>query len=424
MRSCARNIRPSPRLRNHGSILEMMMKALVYHGRGDIRCESVPDPKIEDGRDAIIKVTACAICGSDLHLMGGFVPNMKSGDVLGHECMGEVVEVGSDNKRLKVGDRVVIPFCLACGECRMCKMELYSCCERSNRNGEQQAKALGYSVAGALGYSHLTGGYAGGQAEYARIPFADFGAFVVPDGYSDEQVLFLSDIFPTGYMAAENCDIKKGQTIAVWGCGPVGLFSIMSAFVLGAGRVIAIDSVKERLELARKLGAETIDFKDGSVHEKILELTKGEGPDAVIEAVGMESVGAETTMQRVASTLQATVSASDRPYALNDAILCCRPGGIVSVPGVYIGATVPTAMGAFMNKGLSMRTGQTHVHKYMDKLMRLIEDGKVDPTLVISHRTADLGEGPDLYKTFRAKEDGCVKVVMFPHGQARQIARE
>lgn len=392
------------------------MKALVYHGRGDIRCESVPDPKIEDGRDAIIKVTACAICGSDLHLMGGFVPEMKSGDVLGHECMGEVVEVGPANTKLKVGDRVVIPFCLACGECRMCRMELYSCCERSNRNREQQATALGYGVAGALGYSHLTGGYAGGQAEYARIPFADFGAFVVPDGYSDEQVLFLSDIFPTGYMAAENCDIKKGQTIAVWGCGPVGLFSIMSAFVLGAGRVIAIDTVKERLDLARRLGAETIDFKEEGIHDRILALTKGEGPDAVIEAVGMESVGSETAMQKLTSAVQSTVSASDRPFALNEAILSCRPGGIVSVPGVYIGAAVPTAMGAFMNKGLSMRTGQTHVHKYMGKLMRLIEEGKVDPTVIISHRTADLGDGPDLYKTFRAKDDGCVKVVMFPHG--------
>ena len=392
------------------------MKALVYHGRGDIRCDTVPDPKIEDGRDAIIKVTACAICGSDLHLMGGFVPEMKSGDVLGHECMGEVVEVGRENKRLKVGDRVVIPFCLACGECRMCKMELYSCCERSNRNAKDQAKALGYGVAGALGYSHLTGGYAGGQAEYVRIPFADFGAFIVPEGYSDEQVLFLSDIFPTGYMAAENCDIKKGQTIAVFGCGPVGLFAIMSAFVLGAGRVIAIDSVPERMALARKLGAEVIDFKDGSVHDQILALTQGEGPDAVIEAVGMESMGSETTMQRVASAVQSAVSASDRPYALNDAILCCRPGGIVSVPGVYIGASVPTAMGSFMNKGLTMKTGQTHVHKYMDLLMRLIEEGKVDPTVIISHRTADLGDGPDLYKTFRAKEDGCVKVVLFPHG--------
>jgi threonine dehydrogenase-like Zn-dependent dehydrogenase len=392
-----------------------MMKALVYHGRGDIRCDTVPDPKIEEGRDAIIKVTACAICGSDLHLMGGFVPEMKSGDVLGHECMGEVVEVGRDNKRLKVGDRVVIPFCLACGECRMCKMELYSCCERSNRNGKDQAKALGYAVAGALGYSHLTGGYAGGQAEYARIPFADFGAFIVPDGYSDEQVLFLSDIFPTGYMAAENCDIQKGQTIVVLGCGPVGLFSIMSAFVLGAGRVIAVDSVKERLALARKLGAEVIDFKQGSVHDQIVSLTQGEGPDAVIDAVGMESMGSETTTQRLASAVQSTISASDRPYALNDAIMSCRPGGVVSVPGVYMGSSVSTAMGAFMNKGLTMKTGQTHVHKYMEKLMRLIEEGKIDPTVVISHRTADLGDGPDLYKTFREKKDGCVKVVMFPH---------
>jgi threonine dehydrogenase-like Zn-dependent dehydrogenase len=391
------------------------MKALVYHGRGDVRCEAVPDPTIEDGRDAIIKVTACAICGSDLHLIGGYVPTMKSGDLLGHECMGEVVEVGRDNKRLKVGDRVVIPFCLACGECRMCRMELYSCCERSNRNGDTQAQSLGYQVAGALGYSHMTGGYAGGQAEYLRVPFADFGAFVVPEGFSDEQVLFLSDIFPTGYMAAENCDIKKGQTIAVWGCGPVGLFSIMSAFVLGAERVIAIDTIPERLELARKLGAEVIDYKDGSVHDRIIELTKGQGPDAVIEAVGMESMGSETTMQKVASTVQSTLSATDRPYALNDAILCCRPGGVVSVPGVYIGATVPTAMGAFMNKGLTMKTGQTHVHKYLAKLMGLIQDGKVKPDQIITHRTANLEDGPDLYKTFREKEDGCVKVVMFPH---------
>jgi threonine dehydrogenase-like Zn-dependent dehydrogenase len=405
------------------------MKALVYHGRGDIRCEEVPDPKIEDGRDAIIKVTACAICGSDLHLMGGFVPEMKSGDVLGHECMGEVVEVGAQNKRLKVGDKVVIPFCLACGECRMCKMELYSCCERSNRNGDKQAQSLGYPAAGALGYSHLTGGYAGGQAEYVRIPFADFGAFIVPDGYSDEQVLFLSDIFPTGYMAAENCDIKKGQTIAVWGCGPVGLFSIMSAFVLGAGRVIAVDSIKERMDLARKLGAEVIDYKNGSVHDQILEVTKGQGPDAVIDAVGMESMGSETAMQRMASAVQSTISASDRPYALNDAILSCRPGGVVSVPGVYMGATVPTAMGAFMNKGLIMKTGQTHVHKYLDRLMKLIEERRVDPTILISHRTSNLADGPGLYKTFRNKEDGCVKVVLFPHGMsadrtARSIKRQ
>ncbi len=392
------------------------MKALTYHGTGDVRCETVPDPQIEDGRDAIIKVTACAICGSDLHLIGGFIPQMQSGDVLGHECMGEVVEVGRDNTRLKVGDRVVIPFTLACGDCRMCRMELFSCCERSNRNGDQQAEALGYPVSGALGYSHLTGGYSGGQAEYVRVPFADFGAFVVPEGYSDEQVLFLSDIFPTGYMAAENCNIKPGQTIAVWGCGPVGLFAIISALLLGAERVIAVDSVAERKELARRFGAEVIDYTDGSVHQQILELTQGAGPDAVIDAVGMESHGAETTLQRVASAVQSRISSTDRPYALNDAILCCRPGGIVSVPGVYIGSLVPTAMGAFMNKGLTMKTGQTHVHKYMSTLMRLIEERKVDPTAIITHRTAGLTDGPALYETFRNKQDGCVKVVLFPHG--------
>jgi threonine dehydrogenase-like Zn-dependent dehydrogenase len=394
------------------------MKALVYHGRGDIRCDNVPDPQIEDGRDAIIKVTACAICGSDLHLMGGFVPKMEKGDVLGHECMGEVVEVGRDNKKLKVGDRVVIPFTLACGECRMCKMELFSCCERSNRNGPQQAETLGYAVSGALGYSHLTGGYGGGQAEYVRVPFADFGAFKVPGGYSDEQVLFLSDIYPTGYMAAENCDIKPGQTIAVWGCGPVGLFAIMSCFVLGAEKVIAIDTVPERLKLAKKLGAKVIDYADGNIHEQILEMTKGAGPDAVIDAVGMESHGAEGTMEKISSAVKSTLSASDRPYALNEAIKSCRPGGVVSVPGVYIGAGVPVAMGAFMNKGLTMKTGQTHVHKYMKKLMQLIEEGKIDPVSIITHKTSDLADGPDLYKTFRDKEDGCIKVVLFPHGES------
>jgi threonine dehydrogenase-like Zn-dependent dehydrogenase len=399
------------------------MKALVYHGRGDVRCDTVPDPIIEDGRDAIIKVTACAICGSDLHLIGGFVPTMKNGDILGHECMGEVVEVGRANKKLKVGDRVVIPFTLACGECRMCEMELYSCCERSNRNGAEQAKALGYPVSGALGYSHLTGGYAGGQAEYVRIPFADFGAFKVPGGYSDEQVLFLSDIYPTGYMAAENCGIKKGQTIVVFGCGPVGLFAIMSAFVLGAGRVIAIDAVPERMKLARKFGAETINYEDGNVHEQILSKTKGKGPDAVIDAVGMESHGAEGIVQKVTSTVQSKISATDRPYALNEAIKSCRPGGVVSVPGVYLGSSVPFSMGAFMNKGLTMKTGQTHVHRYMKKLMRLIEDGKIDPAAIITHTTADLNDGPELYETFRNKDDGCVKVVLFPHGEPEPASK-
>ena len=393
------------------------MKAIVYHGRENVRCETVPDPRIEDGRDAIIKVTACAICGSDLHLIGGFVSKMENGDILGHECMGEVVEVGKDNKALKLGDRVVIPFTLACGQCRMCKMELYSCCERSNRNGDDQAKALGYQVSGALGYSHLTGGYAGGQAEYVRIPFADFGAFKVPDGYSDEQVLFLSDIFPTGYMAAENCNIQKGQTVVVMGCGPVGLFAIQSAFLLGAERVIAIDAVKERMALARKFGAETINYEDGGVHDKIVQLTKGLGPDAIIDAVGLESHGADGTMQRVKDAVQSKLSATDRPYALNEAIMSCRPGGTLSVPGVYIGSSVPIAMGAFMNKGLTMKSGQTHVHKYMKKLMGFIEDGKIKPEAIITHRTAKLEDAPNLYKTFQKKEDGCVKVVMFPHGR-------
>lgn len=395
------------------------MKALVYHGREDVRCDEVPDPKIEDGRDAIIKVTACAICGSDLHLIGGFVPEMHSGDILGHECMGEVVEVGRDNKKLKAGDKVVIPFTLACGECRMCKMELYSCCERSNRNGDKQAQVLGYPVSGALGYSHLTGGYAGGQAEYVRVPFADFGAFKVPSGYADEQVLFLSDIFPTGYMAAENCNIKPGQTIAVWGCGPVGLFAILSAFILGAHRVIAIDPVPVRLTMARNAGAETIDNEAGNVHEQILELTNGQGPDAVIDAVGLESHGADGALQKVSSAVQSSLTAFERPYALNEAIKSCRPGGIVSVPGVYMGAGVPIAMGSFMNKGLTMKTGQTHVHKYLPKLMQLIEEGRIDPTSIITHRTADLAAGPDLYKTFRDKQDDCVKVVLFPHGQSQ-----
>ena len=401
-----------------------MMKALVYHGTGDVRCDTVPDPKIEDGRDAIIKVTACAICGSDLHLIGGYVPMMKSGDILGHECMGEVVEVGKDNRSLKVGDKVVIPFTLACGECRMCKMELFSCCERSNRNGKDQAKSLGYQVSGALGYSHMTGGYAGGQAEFVRVPFADFGAFKVPDGYTDEQVLFLSDIYPTGYMAAENCAIKKGQTIVVLGCGPVGQFAIMSAFILGAERVIAVDSVPERLKLAEKFGAETINDADGPVHERIVELTKGMGPDAVIDAVGLESHGTEGVLEKISSAVRSKVKASDRPYALNQAILSCRPGGIVSVPGVYLGSAVPIAMGAFMNKGLTMKTGQTHVHKYMKKLMGLIEEGKIDPTAIITHTTVNLADGPDLYKTFQNKDDGCVKVVLFPHGNAASAAAD
>ena len=391
------------------------MKALTWHGRGDIRCETVPDPEIQDGRDAIVKVTACAICGSDLHLMGGFVSSMERGDVLGHECMGEVVEVGRDNQKLKVGDRVVVPFTICCGECRMCKMGFWSCCERTNPNAKMQAEQFGYPTAGLFGYSHITGGFPGGQAEYVRVPYADVGPLKVPAGLNDEQVLFLSDIFPTAWMAAENCEIKPTDTIAIWGCGPVGLLTIKSALLLGAKRVIAVDTVPERLQKAREIGAETIDYTQGRVQEEILEKTSGQGPDATIEAVGMESPGAESLVSRVVSAVQSTVTAIERPYALDQAILACRPGGIVSVPGVYVGPAVPIAMGAFMNKGLTMRTGQTHMLRYMEPLLKRIEEGQIDPGFVITHK-ATLDEGPELYQTFRDKQDGCVKVVMRPHG--------
>jgi threonine dehydrogenase-like Zn-dependent dehydrogenase len=392
------------------------MKALTWHGRGDIRCDTVPDPKIQEGRDAIIKVTACAICGSDLHLMGGFVPTMEKGNVLGHETMGEVVEVGKDNTKLKVGDRVVVPFTICCGECRQCKWGNWSCCERTNPNAAMQAKVLGFPSAGMFGYSHLTGGIPGGQAEYLRVPYADVGPIKVPEGLTDEQVLFLSDVFPTGYMAAEHCDITPEDTIAIWGCGPVGLFAIKSCLMLGAKRVIAIDSVTERLALARQAGAETIDSNASNVHEALMELTTGQGPDAVIECAGMESHGANSVLERAAAAVQSTVTAVERPYALNEAIMACRPGGIVSVPGVYIGPVGPVMMGAFMNKSLTMKTGQTHMVRYMEPLLKRVQNGEIDPSFIITHRTTRLEDGPELYETFREKKDGCVKVVMRPHG--------
>ena len=391
------------------------MKALTWHGRGDIRCDTVPDPTIQDGRDAIIKVTACAICGSDLHLMGGYVPTMEKGDVLGHECMGEVVEVGRDNKVLKVGDRIVVPFTICCGECRQCKWGNWSCCERTNPNGKMQAEQFGYPLAGLFGYSHITGGFPGGQAEYLRIPFADVTHLKVPDGLTDEQVLFLSDIFPTAYMAADHCEIKPEDTIAVWGCGPVGILTIKSCFLLGAKRVIAIDTVPERLALAREAGAETIDYAEGKVQETITEMTKGLGPDAVIEAVGMESHGADTLIQKVTSAVMSKTISMERSFALNQAILACRPGGIVSVPGVYV-AFDPVAMGAFMNKGLTMKTGQTHMHRYMKPLLERIQKGEIDPSFIITHRSTKLEDGPELYSTFRDKKDDCIKVVIKPHG--------
>lgn len=386
------------------------MKALCWHGKEDIRCETVDDPKILDPHDAIIKVTSCAICGSDLHLMGGFVPSMKSGDIMGHETMGEVVEVGSANKKLKVGDRVVVPFTIGCGECRMCKWGLWSVCERSNPAGAEEAKQIGYPTAGLFGYSHMYGGFSGGQAEYLRVPYADVGPIKVPDSLSDEQVLFLSDIFPTGYQAAENCNIQPGDTVAVFGCGPVGQFAIKSAFLLGAGRVIAIDTVPERLALARASGAETIDYAEGDVQARIIEMTKGLGPDSVIEAVGMESHGAGGVME----SLQTELTATERPYALQQAIMACRPGGTVSLPGVFVNA-VSVPMGAFVGKALTMKTGQTHVQRYLEPLMQRIVNGEIDPSFLITHRIG-LEEGPEAYKTFRDKKDGCVKVVIRPHG--------
>jgi threonine dehydrogenase-like Zn-dependent dehydrogenase len=386
------------------------MRALCWHGKEDIRCDTVPDPKIEDPRDAIIKVTSCAICGSDLHLMGGFVSGMKSGDVLGHETMGEVVEVGKDNRKLKVGDRVVVPFTISCGDCRMCKWGFWSCCERSNPAGKEEAKQTGYPTAGLFGYSHLYGGFPGGQAQYLRVPYADVGPIKVPAGLADEQVLFLSDVFPTGYQAAEACNIQRGDTIAVFGCGPVGQFAIKSAFLLGAGRVIAIDTVPERMALARTSGAVTLDYKDKDLQKQIVELTQGNGPDSVIEAVGLESHGHGGIIEAVKSH----ATAAERPYALEQAIMACRPGGTVSLPGVFIDA-VSVPMGAFVGKALTMKTGQTHVQKYLEPLMKRIEDGEIDPSFLITHRIG-LEEGPAAYKTFRDKKDGCIKVVLRPNG--------
>ena len=386
------------------------MRALCYHGTGDIRCDTVPDPQILDGRDAIIKVTACAICGSDLHLMGGFVPHMHSGDVLGHETMGEVVEVGSGAQhKLKVGDRVVVPFTISCGDCRMCKWGLFSCCERSNPAGKEQAKVVGYQTAGLFGYSHAYGGFSGGQAQYLRVPYADVGPIKVPEGLTDEQVLFLSDIFPTAYVGAKMCEIKQGQTIAVFGCGPVGLLAIRSAFLLGAERVIAIDTVPARLALARAAGAETLDYESKDLQEQIKSLTAGKGPDAVIEAVGLESHGHGGVAEAVK-----TLTSQERSYALEQAILACRPGGIIALRGVFINA-VPVSMGIVVAKSLTIKTGQTHMQKYLAPLLDLIVEGKIDPSFIITHRVS-LEEGPEAYKTFRDKKDDCIKVVIRPNG--------
>ncbi|NSZ04489.1 glutathione-dependent formaldehyde dehydrogenase [Agrobacterium tumefaciens] len=389
------------------------MKALTWHGKHDIRCESVPDPQIEDGRDAIIKVTACAICGSDLHLYNGIMPDMHGGDIMGHETMGEVVDVGRDNKTLKVGDRVVVPFTIACGECFFCKRGFYSGCERSNPNPHKVREMWGNSPAGLFGYTHLLGGFSGGQAEYMRVPYADVGPIKVPDGLTDEQVLFLSDIFPTGYMAADFCNIQPGDTIAIWGCGPVGQMAIRSAFLLGAERVIAIDSVPERIALAAAAGALTLNYLDDDIYEQIMELTHGRGADACIDAVGTEPDPAAGWDSRLDRIKVATFMGTDRPHVLRQAIYCCRNFGTVSIVGVYGGFLDKIPMGSAINRGLTFRMAQTPVQAYLPTLMSRIEKGEIDPSFVITHR-ATLDEGPDLYKTFSHRDDGCIKVVLKP----------
>ncbi len=389
------------------------MKAITYHGKHDMRCETVPDPKIEHGRDCVIKVTSCAICGSDLHIYNGVIPDMHTGDVMGHETMGEVVEVGHDCKNLKVGDRVVIPFTISCGECFFCQNGWYSACERSNPDAEKAEKLWGHSPAGLFGYSHLLGGYAGGQAEYLRVPFADFGALKVPDGMDDEQALFLSDIFPTGYMAADFCNIKGGETIAIWGCGPVGQFAIRSAFMLGAERVIAIDTVPERLAMAREAGALTLDFRAVDIYDAIQQHTRGRGADACIDCVGTEPLATSSADAMVDRIKVATYLATDRPHVLREAIQCCRNFGTVSIVGVYGGYLDKIPFGSAINRGLTFRMAQTPVQAYMHKLLGHIEKGDIDPSFVITHR-ARLEDAPELYKTFNQKQDSCVKVVLRP----------
>lgn len=389
------------------------MKALCWHGKKDVRYETVPDPKIEDPRDAVIKVTSCAICGSDLHLFDGLMPGMKSGDILGHEFMGEVMEVGPGNKKLHVGDRVVVPFTICCGECEQCRRGNWSACETTNRNKDLAQKAFGHTTAGLFGYTHLSGGYAGGQAEYVRVPFADVAPVKIPEELTDEQVLFLGDILPTGWQAVVQCDVQPTDTVAIWGAGPVGQFCVRSAVLLGAAQVIAIDNVPERLSMARAGGATTINFDEEGVLERLKQLTRGKGPEKCIDAVGMEAHATRTIDSAYDRAKQAVMLESDRPHVLREMIYACRPCGVLSVPGVYGGLVDKIPFGALMNKGLTLRTGQTHVNRWADDLLRRVIEGQIDPTFVITH-SVKLEQGPQMYKTFRDKEDGCVKVVMKP----------
>ncbi len=390
------------------------MRANCWMGKHELRVETVPDPKILNDRDAIVRITSTAICGSDLHLYNGFVPTMESGDVLGHEFMGEVVETGKGVKNLQNGDRVVVPFPIACGNCFSCQRGLFSLCENSNPNAWIAEKMWGHSPAGIFGYSHMLGGYAGGQAEYARVPYADVGPIKVPEGLTDEQVLFLSDIFPTGYMGADMCNIQPGDTIAVWGCGPVGQLAMKSAFLLGAERVIGIDRFPVRLRMAQeKAGAETINYEQEDVQESLKDITGGRGPDACIDAVGMEA-HAPGPLGAYDRAKQAMMLETDRPIALRQAIMACRNGGTVSVIGVYGGFIDKFPMGSVMNRGLTIRTGQCHVQRYMRPLLERIQKGEIDPSFVITHRMR-LEDAPEGYAKFLNKEDDCVKIVLKPH---------
>lgn len=390
------------------------MKAVCWYGKHDVRVDTVPDPSILNSRDAIIKITTTAICGSDLHLYNGYIPTMEAGDILGHEFMGEVVETGSSVTNLKKGDKVVVPFTIACGNCFYCKKDLWSACDNSNPKPEASETLYGFAGSGLFGYSHMMGGFAGGQAEYVRVPFADVGPIKVPNSIEDEKVLFLSDIFPTGYQAAENCNIQEGDTVAIWGAGPVGQFAIKSAFMLGAEKVVVIDHYSDRLELARteNENVETINFDDKEVYDKLLDLTGGRGPDSCIDAVGLESHG--TTVDSLLDYAKAAVYlATDRPHALRQAIYCCRKGGTISIPGVYGGFLDKFPMGAAFGKGLTFKMGQTNMHKYLRPLLDSIEEGKIDPSFVISHRLK-LSEAPVAYDKFNEEKDTWRKVVLKP----------
>jgi threonine dehydrogenase-like Zn-dependent dehydrogenase len=387
------------------------MKAVVWHGKHDVRVDEVPDPKIVNSRDAILKITTTAICGSDLHLYDGVIMTMERGDVLGHEFMGEVVEVGKDSN-LQKGDRVIVPFNIACGNCHYCKKQLFSVCDNSNPNAVLNEKIYGYPTAGLYGFSHLYGGYNGGQAEYVRVAYSDVNPLKIPEGMTDEQVLFLTDIFPTGFMAAENCNIQPGDTVAIWGAGPVGQFAIRSAYLLGAKDVISIDNIPDRLDMAREGGARTLNFDTVNVLQELKEMTGGRGPDSCIDAVGMEAHG--TDLGNVYDyTKQALRMSADRPNVLRQMILACAKAGTLSVPGVYAGMIDKIPFGVAFGKGLTWKMGQTHVQKYLPRLLKHIQDGDIDPTFVITHRLS-LKDAPQAYETFKHKRDNCIKVVMTP----------